>query len=97
MTLHSHSILENGKLKPGIYKIQNIQSGSYLDVEVYTRAVCGRPIRDLEEGRGFVCQYPSWSFVSDDQKWEIKRFGAGYTVQLVSAPMPLDGISVIVH
>jgi len=55
----SRSILENGKLKPGIYKIQNIRSETYLDVEVYTRAVCGRPVRDLGEGRGFVCRCSS--------------------------------------
>jgi len=32
-------------------------------------------------------------FASDDQKWEIKRLGAGYTVQLVRMPMLSDGIS----
>ena len=55
----SRSILENGKLKPGIYKIQNIQTQTYLDVEVHTREVCCRPVVNLEEGRGFVCRDPS--------------------------------------
>ena len=63
MTLHStsdsSSILENGKLKQGIYKIQNIQSRTYLDVEVHTMEVCGRPAKNLEEGRGFVCWHSS--------------------------------------
>jgi hypothetical protein len=35
-------------------------------------------------------------FVSDNQKWEIKPFGAGYTVQKVSAPMLFIAISTIV-
>ena len=48
------SIFEDGKLKPGIYKIQNIETENYLDVEVHTRQVCCRPARDLGEGRGLV-------------------------------------------
>ena len=67
-TSDSSSIFENGKLKPGIYKIQNIQNRTYLDVEVHTREVCGRPTKDLEEGRGLVCRRSSQLFVSDDQK-----------------------------
>ena len=63
MTLHltsdSPSILENGRLKPGVYKIQNIQSETYLDVEVHTREVCCRPAKNLAEGRGLVCRSPS--------------------------------------
>ena len=42
MTLLSSSIFENGKLKPGIYKIQNIKSEAYLDIEVATREEIGR-------------------------------------------------------
>ncbi|KAF9649751.1 hypothetical protein BDM02DRAFT_1745526 [Thelephora ganbajun] len=72
-TSNTSSILEGGKLKPGIYKIQNIQTGTYLDVEVHTREVCCRPPKDLEEGRGF---------------WEIKSLGAGYTVQFVEPGKP---------
>ena len=51
------SIFENGKLKPGIYKIQNISSDTYLDIDVPSREVCCRPKKDLEEGRGFVRVY----------------------------------------
>jgi len=65
MTLHSttdsSSILQDGKLKPGIYKIQNIQSETYLDIEVPLREVCCRPAKDLGEGRGFVRRYPSFA------------------------------------
>jgi len=63
MTLHStsdsSSILKDGKLKPGIYKIQNLQSETYLDIVAHTRDVCGRPAKDLAQGRGIVCRYPS--------------------------------------
>ena len=48
------TILENGKPKSGIYKIQNIHSGTYLDIEVHSRTVCCPPERDLDQGRGLV-------------------------------------------
>jgi hypothetical protein len=58
MTPHSttdpNSIFEGGKLKSGIYKIQNIQSETYLDVMVHTREACCRPAGDLGEGKGLV-------------------------------------------
>ena len=99
MTLHStsdsSSIFENGKLRPGIYKIQNIQSETFLDIEIHTREVCCRPAKDLGEGRGFVGLFPSFLSVSNDQKWEIKRFGAGCTVQVVSPLIGSGGTLVI--
>jgi hypothetical protein len=51
------SIFEDGRLKGGIYKIQNIQTENFLDIEVHTRKICCRPARDLGEGRGFVRRY----------------------------------------
>ena len=48
------SIFENGKLKPGIYKIQNIYSETYLDIELHSREVCSRLERELGQGRGLV-------------------------------------------
>ena len=69
MTIHStndaSSIFKDGKLKPGIYKIQNVQTENYVDIEVITRELCCRPAKDLGEGRGLVCQSPSFVFVSD--------------------------------
>ena len=50
----SVSIFENGKLKPGIYKIQNLYSQTYLDIHEYSRELCCRPAQNLEEGRGLV-------------------------------------------
>ena len=90
------SILEGGKLKPGIYKIQNINTEAYVDVEVATRELCGRLAQNLGEGRGFVCRHLLSLFIYDDKKWEIRSSGAGYTIQMVSAPMLSDGTSVIV-
>ena len=53
---------------PGIYKILNIYTGTYLDIEVHSRDVCCRPAKDLgEPGKGLVRWYPSSVFhVSDD-------------------------------
>ena len=56
-TSDSPSIFQDGKLKPGIYKIQNIETETYLDVEVHLREVCCRPAENLGEGRGFVRRY----------------------------------------
>lgn len=60
-------IFENGKLKPGVYQIQNIKTETFLDIEVHTRELCCRPERDLGRGRGFVRQLPLFFFspVSD--------------------------------
>ena len=78
-------IFEDGKLKPGIYKIQNIYAENYIDIELHSREMCCRPAKNLGEGRGLVSWYlPSTVHVSDDYQWEIKQFGPGYTVQVVS-------------
>ena len=54
------SIFKDGKLTPGIYKIQNIETENYVDIEVHSRQLCCRPARDLGEGRGLVSRYPSF-------------------------------------
>ena len=59
-TGESLSIFKDGKLKPGIYKIQNIQTENYVDIEVHSRELCCRPAKDLGEGRGLVSVYPSF-------------------------------------
>jgi len=93
MTLKStsdpSSILKDGKLKPGVYKIQNLYHQNYLDVEEHSRKLCCRPVWDLEDGKGLVCLCLSSAVcVSDDWKWEIKNLGVGYTVRRVSSPIP---------
>jgi len=46
MTLNSptdpSSIFEDGKLKPGIYKIQNLYSRTYLGIHEHSRQTCCR-------------------------------------------------------
>ena len=58
MTLNSTdgstSFFKYGKLKPGIYKIQNLESGTFLDVHHHSKQVCGRPAEDLVDGEGLV-------------------------------------------
>jgi len=48
------SIFQGGKLKPGIYKIQNLASGTYVDTKDDVRELCGRPTSALENGKGQV-------------------------------------------
>jgi hypothetical protein len=50
------SIFADGKLKAGIYKIQNIAGHTYLDIRENTQELCCRPGTALE-GKGFV-SYP---------------------------------------
>lgn len=71
MTLKSTSdsppIFKNGKLKPGIYEIQNLSSETYLDIHQHSREVCCRPAKDIEGGRRLVRLYlPSAARVSND-------------------------------
>ena len=51
-------IFENGKLKAGTYKIQNLHSESYVDIHERSREMCCRPVHELQEGRGIVRQHP---------------------------------------
>jgi len=53
-TNESPSIFQDGKLKSGIYKIRNVLTGTYADIEEHSRGMCCRPARDLEEGDGLV-------------------------------------------
>ena len=49
----SASIFKDGKLEPGVFKIQNIVSQTYLDVREHTRELCCRPATHLD-GKGLV-------------------------------------------
>ena len=51
------SVFEDGRLKPGTYKIQNFQSETYLDVLQHSEELCCRPAQDLEDGKGLVCLF----------------------------------------
>ena len=62
MTLNSTDnpfpIFEDGKLKPGVYKIQNIYADTYLEVEAHSKELCCRSVNDLREGMGLVRPHP---------------------------------------
>ena len=48
------SIFQGGRIKPGVYKIQNIVSKTYVDIKDDVRELCGRPSQVLEYGRDQV-------------------------------------------
>ena len=47
-------IFKGRKLKWGTYKMQNVLTRTYLDIEEHSRALCSRPAQNLEEGNGIV-------------------------------------------
>lgn len=49
-----YTILEDGKLKPGLYKIQNLLRKTYLDIHEHSMELCCRPASALEENDGIV-------------------------------------------
>jgi len=51
---HNHTIFEGGKLKPGLYKIQNLVSKTYVDIHEHNMEVCCRPASALEKDDGIV-------------------------------------------
>ena len=66
MTPNPASILENGRVKPGIYQIQNLGSETYLDIHRQTKELCCRPTQDLAKGEGLVrLSLPSVVCISD--------------------------------
>jgi hypothetical protein len=47
------SIFEDGKLRPGIYKIMNIVGQTYVDIREHTKELCCRPAA-ASRGKGLV-------------------------------------------
>ena len=45
------------EVQPGVYKIQNIYTESYLDIHLHSMELCCRPANDLGVGRGLVRPY----------------------------------------
>ena len=62
MTLSSDedsvSIFKDAKLRPGIYKIQNIVSKTYVEIREYPKELCCRPSGTSLEGKGRVGSHP---------------------------------------
>ena len=78
-------IFENGILKSGVYKIQNLFTESYLDIHLHSMEVCCSPANDLGVGGGLVRPSPP-SVVArlTTRKWRIARLGDGCAVWRVS-------------
>ena len=56
MTSTPTKIFKDGKLRPGIYKIQNLQSKGFLDANEYSKEICCHPVKGPTEG--LVRRYP---------------------------------------
>lgn len=91
--------INDGKLKPGIYRIQNLRSEKYLDIHIHSREVCCRAERELQKGRGLVrLQSPPTIcclHISDNRQWEIMPLGIGYAIKMVNFPIRFDRLSTI--
>jgi hypothetical protein len=48
------SILKDGKLKPGIYQIQNLVGQTFVEMQESARQLCCRPSTALSNGGGLV-------------------------------------------
>lgn len=48
------SILINGKLKLGIYQIQNLAGQTFVEMQESSRTLCCRPAKALSGGDGLV-------------------------------------------
>jgi hypothetical protein len=57
---NSTFMFKNGKLEPGIYKIQNIVSQTYVDMREHTRELCCRHAT-LLDGKGLVGSRPRFT------------------------------------
>ncbi|KAF9781768.1 hypothetical protein BJ322DRAFT_1111690 [Thelephora terrestris] len=66
------TLFDGGKLKPGIYKIQNIVGETYLDIREHNKELCCRPDFVLG-GKG---------------QWEILPLGSGYTIRRLEPGRP---------
>ena len=55
MTSTPTKIFKDGKLRPGIYKIQNLYTKGFLDAYEHSKEMCCRPVKGPEEGlvRGY--------------------------------------------
>ena len=87
----SVSIFKDGKLKPGIYMIQNVVSQTYVDMQEHSREVCCRPDTRLE-GKGLVgsCLHLTRNHIHGHLQWEILPSGPGYTIRRVRIEPPFS-------
>ena len=87
---YSASIFNNEKLKPGIYKIQNIVSQTYVDIREHTKELCCRPVT-LLDGKGLVGSRPHFThkFVA-----VMAIFSGKYTLQLLGTQYEGYGVGL---
>ncbi|KAF9648164.1 hypothetical protein BDM02DRAFT_2342586 [Thelephora ganbajun] len=89
-TSYSSSIFTNGKLKPGIYTIQNIYTETYLDIEIYSRRVVCRPAQNIGEGRGLVqasgldIRYRGFYWGTEKVAWDLASANKGNGAPVVT-------------
>ena len=86
----SDSVFRDGKLKPGIYKIQNIVSQTYVDIREQTRELCGRPAAALG-GRGLVRSCPHLAHIV------VILIVSSGKFSLPDPDIPYAGCSVEIH
>ena len=87
------STFKDGKLKPGVYQIQNIVGQTYVDIREHTGELCCRPAT-LLEGKGLVGLCPPSTYHRSHSclQWEILPLGPGYTIR--RARMVLNHVSL---
>ena len=86
----SDSVFRNGKIRPGIYKIQNVVGKTYVDIREHTKELCGRPAAALE-GKGLVRSCPHLSHTVVTSITSSGRFS------LLGPDIPYVGCSVDMH
>ena len=81
----SASIFADGKLKPGIYKIQNVKGHTCLDIRE-TGELCCRPATVLGT-KGLVRWFSPIlrpdGLINGHFQWEISPLGPGYSIRRV--------------
>ena len=79
------SIFVDGNLIPGKYKIQNLRSQTYLEIQEHSRELCCRPDTVLTPNDAVVIltYYRPSNRVPDVSQWEFQASGSGYSIKKV--------------
>lgn len=82
-------IFEDGKLKPGTYKVQNLKSQTYLEILEDTKDLCCRP-REVLSGQDALVtsthptQLSNFRCIHYISQWEFQTSGSGYRIKKAS-------------
>lgn len=80
----------DGKLEPGIYKVQDLASQTYLEILEHSKELCCRPAAVLSPGGALVIQNSVLLTgsrtidVLDASQWEFQASDSGYRIKKVS-------------